>query len=159
MLAKFIIFDVCILHEHKFLINSRWHQLMEKLKFLLYNNLSYVTRLCIRSSTNSYKWSCKFSIPNSQLKYLLLFDRITISETLCILWRRSVCTIVSAEQRARSSFASLFFFFFSRVYLRDRIRKQPAFSFFYHEFPQPSPPVPPGSMEIQIEFELFAGIF
>lgn len=59
-------------------------------------------------------------------------DRITISETPCTL-RRRVCTIVSTDQRARSSFASLFFF--SRVYLRDRIRKQPAFSFFYHEFP------------------------
>lgn len=93
-------------------------------------------------------------------------SRITISRTPCILWRR-VCAAVSTDQRARSSFASLFFF--SRVYLRDRIRKQPAFSFFYHEFPDLHEPstlftlaVPPGSirsMEIQIEFELFAGIF
>lgn len=117
------------------------------------------------STTNSYKWSILFSI-HFQLKYPLLFDRITISGTPCILWRR-VRAAVSTDQRARSSFASLFFF--SRVYLRDRIRKQPAFSFFYHEFPDLHEPstlftlaVPPGSirsMEIQIEFELFAGIF
>lgn len=58
----------------------------------------------------------------------------------------------------------------SRVYLRDRTRKQPAFCFFYHEFldsasARPSarrPPAPRSArsrMEIQIELEFFAGVF
>lgn len=41
---------------------------------------------------------------------------------------------VSTEPRVRSSFARLLPFSFFSVYLRDRIRKQPAFSFFYREF-------------------------
>lgn len=38
MLAKFIIFDICILREHKFLLIHDENSLMKKLEFLLYNN-------------------------------------------------------------------------------------------------------------------------
>lgn len=120
-----------ILHEHKFLLIEQKREIRQLTRKIIWNSYymnSYESDYLFVPRQIYHKWSSIFDSFSSQVSPRSYHD----FETPCTL-RRRVCTIVSTDQRARSSFA--FLFFFSRVYLRDRIRKQPAFSFFYHEFP------------------------
>lgn len=87
--------------------------------------------ICLYSSTNSRKWSSIFDSFSSQVSPSLRSYH-DFGNTLYSLKERCA---PSSPQTSVHDHRLLLFFFFSRVYLRDRIRKQPAFSFFYHEFP------------------------
>lgn len=125
-------------------ISRHWHaardySYISKDRYKLFPLPALAAYPCLRDRLKFHARPCP---PRSRILILAVRRRLAQTNTILRAFTlifffllENVCANdVSTEPRVRSSFARLLPFSSFGVYLRDRIRKQPAFSFFYREF-------------------------